>query len=107
MVADGFDAVSAVGSSRCPSTAADTAASRVNAVLSRSAFVGEAVVADRVRVRVSTTTGLPNPEGAALPAGPLPSCLRPAAMPPGPRFEYRNGDTLVPSALLAQVSGRP
>jgi D-alanyl-D-alanine carboxypeptidase len=60
-----------------------------------------------VRHLLTHTSGLPNPEVAALPADPLPTCLGPAATPPGTRFEYRNCDTLVLAAVLAQASGRP
>lgn len=53
------------------------------------------------------TSGLPNPEVAALPADPLPACLGPATAPPGQRFEYRNCDTLLLAAVLSRVAGRP
>lgn len=147
---------------------ADTASTRVAALLAREGFVGEVLVADRERVRVASvaggvtpggrwrwasvskqvaaaltmrqvqagrlglddpivrhlpaaaahpavtlrhllmhTSGLPNPEVAALPADPLPTCLGPAVQPPGQRFEYRNCDTLVLAELLARVTGRP
>jgi CubicO group peptidase (beta-lactamase class C family) len=60
-----------------------------------------------VRQLLLHTSGLPNPEVAALPPDPLPTCLGAATTPPGQRFEYRNCDTLVLAAVLARVSGRP
>jgi CubicO group peptidase (beta-lactamase class C family) len=60
-----------------------------------------------VRHLLMHTSGLPNPEVAALPADPLPTCLGKAVMPPGERFEYRNCDTLVLAAVLSRVAGKP
>ncbi len=60
-----------------------------------------------VRQLLMHTSGLPNPEVAALAGDPLPVCLGPAAQPPALRFEYRNCDTIVLAALLADLTGRP
>lgn len=60
-----------------------------------------------VRQLLMHTSGLPNPEVAALPADALPACLAAAIQPPGQRFEYRNCDTIVLARLLEHVSGQP
>jgi CubicO group peptidase (beta-lactamase class C family) len=60
-----------------------------------------------VRHLLMHTSGLPNPQVSTLPADPLPTCLGPAVQPPGERFDYRNCDTLVLSAVLARVAGKP
>ncbi len=159
------------GSALAQPAVAEGAAARVAALLARSGFVGEVLVADATQVHVAAlaggvpagtrwrwasvskqvaaalamrqvqagrlaldepvaprlhdlpaaaahpaltlrhlllhTSGLPNPELAALPADPLPTCLGAPVSPPGQRFEYRNCDTLVLAALLERVAGRP
>jgi CubicO group peptidase (beta-lactamase class C family) len=60
-----------------------------------------------VRQLLMHTSGLPNPEVAALGADVMSTCLAPVVQPPSPRFEYRNCDTLVLAEVLARVSGQP